>query len=136
MAETLGSRLADLRVMTEHPSSDPLRAEDVRQLGALTMRSTRGEDGEHVIALSGELDLGSAETVESELVRVEATDARQIVLDLRELDFLDSTGIRLVYMADMRSRQDGDRLIIRRGPDSVQRMFRMTDLADRLRFVD
>ncbi len=122
--------------MTEHPSSDSLRAQDVRQLGALTMRSTREAGGEHVIALSGELDLGNADVVEAELMRVEATDARQIVLDLRELDFLDSTGIRLVYMADMRSRQDSDRLMIRRGPDRVQRMFRMTDLADRLRFVD
>ncbi len=121
--------------MTENPFSEPLRAADVRQLGALTMRSTREGDA-HVIALSGELDLGSAESVEAELMRVEDTDARQIVLDLRELDFLDSTGIRLVYMADRRSRQDGERLVIRRGPDRVQRMFTITDLASRLRFVD
>ncbi len=121
--------------MTENPFSEPLRADDVRQLGALQMRSTRA-GAAHVIALRGELDLGSVEIVEAELERVESTDARQIVLDLRELDFLDSTGIRLVYMADMRSRQDGDRLVIRRGPDSVQRMFAMTDLASRLRFVD
>jgi len=121
--------------MIDPAASDPLRADDVRRLGALTMSSTR-EGTEHVIALGGELDLGSADVVQAELLRVEATDARQIVLDLRRLEFLDSTGIRLVYMADMRSQQDGERLVIRRGPDSVQRMFRMTDLADRLRFVD
>jgi anti-anti-sigma factor len=123
------------RVMSEHPVSEPTSAENVRHLGALTMRSTR-DGATHVVALAGELDLASADLIEGELQRVEATDARRIVLDLRELEFMDSTGVRLVYMAEMRSRSDSDRLRIRRGPDKVHRLFVMTDLADRLPFVD
>jgi anti-anti-sigma factor len=123
------------RVMSDQPLSEPTRAADVRHLGALTMRSTRDGDT-HVIALAGELDLAGADLFDGELQRVEATDARQIVLDLRELEFIDSTGIRLIYMADMRSRTDSDRLVIRRGPDRVHRIFVLTDLADRLPFVD
>jgi anti-anti-sigma factor len=121
--------------MSDQPLSEPTRAADVRHLGALTMRSTRDGDT-HVIALAGELDLAGADLFDGELQRVEATDARQIVLDLRELEFIDSTGIRLIYMADMRSRTDSDRLVIRRGPDRVHRIFVLTDLADRLPFVD
>jgi anti-anti-sigma factor len=121
--------------MSDQPTSEPTRAADVRHLGALTMRSRRDGDA-HVIALAGELDLAGAELFDGELKRVEAGNARQIVLDLRELEFIDSTGIRLIYMADMRSRSDSDRLVIRRGPDRVHRLFVMTDLADRLPFVD
>jgi hypothetical protein len=36
----------------------------------------------------------------------------------------------------MRSRSDSDRLVIRRGPDRVHRLFVITDLADRLPVVD
>jgi anti-anti-sigma factor len=99
------------------------------------MRSMR-DGGAHVIALEGELDLASADLVEGELQRVEATDAQQIIVDLRELQFIDSTGVRLVYLADARTRQDGHRLTIRRGPERVHRIFVLTDLADRLPFVD
>lgn len=121
--------------MSRQPSSEPTRAEEVRHLGGLTMRSTR-EDTTHVIALEGELDLASAGLVEGELQRVETTDAQEIVIDLRELQFIDSTGVRLVYLADARAHQNGGRLTIRRGPERVQRIFVLTDLADRLPFVD
>ncbi len=120
--------------MAYQPNHFP-RAENALEAGALTMRSTRDGDT-HVIAVAGELDLASIDLVEQELKAVEATGVRRIVLDLRELDFIDSSGVRLVYMADVRSRQDSDRLVIRRGPDKVQRVFVMTDLADRLPFVD
>jgi anti-anti-sigma factor len=99
------------------------------------MRSTRDGDVQ-VIALAGELDLAGAGLVEEELLRVEGSDAGQIVIDLRELEFIDSTGVRLVYMADARARHRDARLTIRRGPDRVHRIFELTDLADRLPFVD
>jgi anti-anti-sigma factor len=137
MAGCVGSQKPSFppHVMSEKPISEPANAGDLRHLGMLTLRSTRESDT-HVIALSGELDLAGADLLEGELKRVEATDARRIVVDLRDLDFIDSTGVRLIYMADMRSRKDSDRLSIRRGPHKVQRLFVMTDLADRLPFVD
>lgn len=121
--------------MSEQPTSEPTNAADLRHLGTLTLRSTR-EGETHIVALSGELDLAGADLLEGELKRVEASDASRIVVDLRDLDFIDSTGVRLMYMAEMRSRKDSGRLSIRRGPHKVQRLFVMTDLADRLPFVD
>jgi anti-anti-sigma factor len=124
--------------MSEHSTpqpTQPARADDFRHLGALTMSSTRNGDG-HVIALAGELDLAGAGLLEEELLRVEGTDAEQIVIDLRELEFIDSTGVRLLYMADARARGSDARLAIRRGPHRVHRIFELTDLADRLPFVD
>jgi anti-sigma B factor antagonist len=88
------------------------------------------------VALQGELDISSAERVEQELRRVEEKSPTMMVLDLRPLRFIDSTGLRLVLGADLRARRDGRRLVIVRGPDQVHRVFRIALLDRRLEFVD
>ncbi|MEA2479209.1 MAG: anti-sigma factor antagonist [Thermoleophilaceae bacterium] len=86
--------------------------------------------------LSGELDISSATKVEDELARVEPGRPDVIVLDLRGLDFMDSTGLRLLIAADARAREEGRRLTIVKGPEPVQRVFRITRLEERLELVD
>jgi anti-sigma B factor antagonist len=110
------------------------RAERARKLGSLALRSER--DGEtHVLELIGELDLDGAPRLEEELRRVEATDANVIIVDLGALEFIDSTGIRLLLMASDRCRADG-RLTLLKGPRQVHRVFEITDLVERLPFAD
>lgn len=110
-------------------------ATEVFGFDQLSMTSQR--DGSvHVIALFGELDLASADTVDRELRRVEATDASSIVVDLSGLTFMDSTGARLVWQADVRSRAGANRLRLARGPRAVQRVFEISGVADKLPFVD
>ena len=109
------------------------RAEHARKLGSLALRSER--DGEiHVVELIGELDLDGAPRLEEELARVEASGVESIVVDLGQLDFIDSTGIRLIVMAC--ERWPPGRLSLLRGPKQVHRVFELTDLADRLPFAD
>jgi len=74
--------------------------------------------------------------VERELIRVEASDARSIVIDLSELTFVDSTGIRLALEAQARMQEDPGRLQLVRAPAGVQRVFRIAGVEDRLPFVD
>jgi anti-anti-sigma factor len=100
----------------------------------MRMHSTRNGD-EHVITLTGELDLTSADAVEQELRRVELTDAHLIVVDLRELMFIDSMGVRLLFHASMRSSQGTNRLVLTRGRREVQRIFELCDLDGKLPFV-
>jgi anti-anti-sigma factor len=91
-------------------------------------------DGDtHVIVLDGELDLATMEDVERELERVGGTDARLIVVDLRELTFMDCSGLRLFWGAHQR---EAGRLIFVRGPGCVQRVFEITGLVRLLAFVD
>ena len=66
---------------------------------------------------------------------VEATDAKPIVLDLSGLDFIDSTGVQLVIMADARSRADSNRLSLLRPSHGVFRVFVICGVADRLPFA-
>ena len=114
--------------------NDVERTERARSMGSLVLRSERRGDS-HVIALLGELDLDGAPRLEAEFLRVEASDATTIVVDLGNLDFIDSTGIRLILMAADRSQDDG-RFKLLRGPKQVHRVFEITNLVDRLPFAD
>ena len=103
---------------------------------ALSTSVHQSGDGFVVVAFAGELDISKAEEVELELQRVERGSPGMLVFDLRELEFLDSTGLRIILGADSRARQDGRAVSIVPGPDKVQRVFRITLLDRRLRFVD
>lgn len=93
-------------------------------------------DGRTQIALSGELDISSARRVEDELAAAQARSLELLVLDLRELEFMDSTGLRLIVRADEAARANGTRFVIVRGPEAVQRVFKIVGLDDRLEMVD
>lgn len=97
---------------------------------------TQHDNGYVRIVLTGELDISSASTVEEELTRLEAEELGLIVLDLRKLDFMDSTGLRLIVSADARARDASRRLVLVRGPEAVQRIFDITRLDERLEIVD
>jgi anti-anti-sigma factor len=102
-----------------------------------TFDVTREQHGDSVhLRLSGELDISSAAKVEDELARIEPDRPSTIVLDLRSLAFMDSTGLRLLIAADTRARSEERRLLIVKGPEAVQRVFRITRLEERLELVD
>jgi anti-anti-sigma factor len=100
--------------------------------GVLRLRSRR-VDGAYLVSLAGEFDLASMKAVERELQRAEATDAAVIVLDLRELSFMDATGVKVIVMAH---RRVGDRLVVVKRPGPVQRVLELCGLVERLRLVD
>lgn len=93
-------------------------------------------DQRAVVALEGELDLTGSSGLEAELERIEGPDLEELVLDLSGLRFMDSTGLRIVVMADQRARERGRRMILVRGNPDVQRVFELTRLLERLTFVD
>jgi anti-sigma B factor antagonist len=98
---------------------------------------TTDTDGTTVrLALTGELDIAGAARVEQELERIEREPPATIVLDLRELAFMDSTGLRVIVAADARAREQERRLVIVRGTATVQRIIEMTRLHERLEIVD
>jgi anti-sigma B factor antagonist len=121
--------------VTKDVEDNQSRSEEIAELGRLHIRSERDGDV-HAITLRGEFDLAYARDVEDELKRVEATDARSIILDLSGLSFLDSTGIRLILEAQIRSRQDANRLVLLRAPRTVQRVFTIAGVEKMLPFAD
>jgi anti-sigma B factor antagonist len=93
-------------------------------------------EGRVRIEFEGELDVATTASAEEELRRVERRGARLIVLDLRRLTFMDSTGLRLLVSADARARGGDYRLAIIRGPDAVHRVLELTGLDLRLNVID
>ncbi len=94
------------------------------------------EDGAVSIALSGELDLAGARQLEMRLDEAERESPQRLVIDLCDLSFIDSTGLRLLLQADARARERGCELVLRRGEATVQRVFEVTGALDVLRFED
>lgn len=91
-------------------------------------------DRVHVILL-GELDISNATRLEDDLRRVEAGSPELLIIDLSRLEFMDSTGLRLLIGADSRAREAGRRLVLIRGNQMVQRVLRVTRLDERLEIV-
>jgi anti-sigma B factor antagonist len=96
----------------------------------------RNEDEATVIAISGELDLASSPTLQEELDRAQASTAGLLIIDLRQLDFMDSTGLSVLVRAHQRADEHGQRLAMVKGPQQVQRLLSLTGVADRLTLVD
>ena len=89
------------------------------------------------VALSGELDVAGASLLEHEINRIIGDhDVTQLVIDLSGLDFMDSTGLRTMVLADQRAREEGRRLTLVRGRPDVQRVFEITRMTEQLLFVD
>lgn len=84
----------------------------------------------------GELDLATTDTLRQEVDRLHEAGFNRLVLDLRQLRFMDSTGLRLVLEIDAGSRNDGWDFSLVRGTEAVQRLFEVTNLTERLDFVD
>lgn len=96
----------------------------------------REAEGAILITLSGELDLSVADPLERVLAAAEAKQPSVMVIDLRGLQFMDSSGIRLLVEADLRARGAGRRLILIRGSDPIHRVFTIALLDKRLEFVE
>jgi anti-sigma B factor antagonist len=89
-----------------------------------------------VISVSGELDLASSPALEEELERASNSGTSLVVVDLRELEFMDSTGLSVLVRAHQRAAQNGQRFGLVNGSQQVQRLLSLTGVADRLMLAD
>ncbi len=93
------------------------------------------ERGRALVRLIGELDLAAASRAEEAIFAAERRRPRLLEVDLSSLAFMDSTGLRLMLSARERAFAERRRLLLRRGPDPVQRVFELTAVAPLFEFV-
>jgi anti-anti-sigma factor len=86
--------------------------------------------------LAGELDIAYAPLLDQALREAEASASRVILLDLRELAFIDLSGMRVIAEASERLKRRGRRLILVRGPRGVDMVFALTRSTEQLEIVD
>lgn len=87
------------------------------------------------LVLGGELDMAARFQAEQALDQLLAEPVEQLVVDLGEVTFVDSTGMGLVLELHDRARSEGFKLRLLRGPDEVQRVFELAGVADVLPFA-
>jgi len=93
----------------------------------------RREADRVIISLSGELDMATAELLAQAVEGVEGET--MVVLDLDQLQFIDSTGLRGVLSALERCREHGREFAVTRGSQQVQRLLGVTGVAKHLRII-
>jgi anti-sigma B factor antagonist len=80
----------------------------------------------------GELDLSTVGCLEAEVQELRSRGFTAIVLDLRQLDFMDSTGLRLLLRLDAEARSDGFSFSIIDADGPIRRLLDLTQMRDRL----
>jgi anti-sigma B factor antagonist len=96
--------------------------------------SDRAEGGRHVIALTGELDIASAPALETKVGELCGDGAAAIVIDLSQLTFIDSTGLRTLLSVQSACKERACDFSLVPGQESVQRLFVLTGLLEHLPF--
>ena len=97
--------------------------------------ATERSAGALVVAPRGEIDIATVGLVKSAF-EAEHQAGEELVLDLRGVGFMDTSGLRLVLEFHDRAGREGFGLRIVSGPAAVQRVFEVSGLTSRLPFVD
>jgi anti-sigma B factor antagonist len=92
-------------------------------------------DGTAVVRLAGELDIAARPRLEGLLEEVLGAGVAGLVIDCRNLDFVDSGGVAILYMLAERGARDGFSFAIVRG-SAVGRLLEVTGLDQQLPVVD
>jgi anti-sigma B factor antagonist len=96
------------------------------------MRESTDADGAVRLALIGELDIAVADDVEQRL-RLHRDDGHPVRLDLSQLDFIDSSGVRAIVLGLKHARSGGAELDVdRRVSPTVGRMIEIMGIGSQL----
>lgn len=93
-------------------------------------------DGHHTLALSGELDLAEAGSLESMITRLCVEGLKGISLDLSRLTFMDSSGLQAVFHAQQLCREHGYDFFVAPGDGQALRLFEVAGVIDALPIVN
>ncbi len=96
---------------------------------------SRRQDGGISFSLTGELDLSTLEQLETALEGSLDGTPETVVVDLRNLTFLDSSGLRLMLALNADLREEGGRLVLVQGPRRVHRVLELTRADEELEIV-
>jgi anti-anti-sigma factor len=95
--------------------------------------TVRHAAGTALVALRGELDLATAPELDETL---ELLSDRPVIVDLRELDYCDSVGLRLLLRRDAEAQEQGRRLAVVPGhAPAVERVFALTAADEKLHLI-
>lgn len=101
----------------------------------LTIEVTRASKAQTIV-LIGEADLLGAPNIEAVLKDASAGEPELIVIDLRDLTFIDSSCLQALITGHELCRARGHELRVIPGPENVQRLFELAGMTQALPFTD
>lgn len=93
----------------------------------------RLEEDRAVLSVAGEIDLGTVGRLDAALASVEPLRLPTVVLDMSEVDFIDSSGLHRLVIALKRQREHGGDLVVRAPSPQVLRVLDIVGLTQLLR---
>ena len=97
---------------------------------ALAVEIQPERDGAIVYKLRGSLDLETAPSLRAALTQAADEGKNDIIVDLTQLEFLDSTGLGALIGAHRRALEHGGRLRLIVAPGTIERLLNITGLID------
>lgn len=103
---------------------------DEQVVGPDLVLTTEQDGSRAVLCIKGELDAYTAPGLEDQIGRLVSGDVREIVLDLSETGFLDSSGLRAILTAQRKLSEGQGRLLLRSPSEPVTRLLEITGLTE------
>ena len=88
------------------------------------------------VGIAGDLDMATAPHLQKAIDGAIERRVTRVVIDLREIEFLGSSGIAILDALERRARREGFAVTVIRGTPAVQRVLEIAGLPDRMHFVD
>lgn len=88
-----------------------------------------------IVAIHDALDLQSAPVVRESLREVLSQDWKAIIIDLHDVEFMDSTGLGVLIGARQRSQEAGIKLILARPSQATHRVLVITGMRRHFKIV-
>jgi anti-anti-sigma factor len=86
-----------------------------------------------VVAPKGAVDMATCDELQARLEEVVDAGATIVVLDLGEVDFIDSSGMRVIVRVGRRLQEAGGRLLVENTSGATQRVLEVTGILEHLR---
>lgn len=124
-------------ILTDASESSPVRVgENSSRSERLKVVVSADSQGEVCVTLAGELDVATVPALSRTLAEISHTKLDRPLIDLRPVEFIDSTGLAAIIGAQRVAQANGHHLALRRGSRQVQGLFVLTGLVNRFTFED
>ena len=83
-------------------------------------------NGKYVATLQGEMDTAAAMEVEETLKPLFTTDGKDVIIDCKELEYIASSGLRILLSILKGAKAAGSRVVLRDVNDDIKNVFQLT----------
>jgi anti-sigma B factor antagonist len=92
-------------------------------------------DGEQVlITIKGPMEMQTVKVFQNKIAEMETSIQKDMILDMGDVDYIDSTGISILIMLNKQQREKGKALTIRNASQRVKSLLELSSLSDLLRY--